>query len=184
MVVDRDGPKDATVFLSHRAASLPGLADHLSERTGLEIATLHPAAAAAGALAHADTIRAPGPALPFVTRLPRYEARPNAPVTVPVHPPTEGPRRPPTHLVIDGVARRIGSDPVLLGPSGVKDTATDGQPSARVLLVADRVVVDAPLRAGVTVNGEPLGGRAVLYSGDHVSFQGSDRLILAVALVE
>jgi hypothetical protein len=178
------GRESATIFLSHRADSLPGLADHLSERTGLVMNVLHPAAAASGALAHVESIRSPGPALPFVTRLPRYDARPPRPVTVPVNPPPDAHRHPPTHLVIDGVARRLGPEPLILGLSGVEKEARDEQRSAAVRRVGDQVVIDAPSHAGVTISGEPLEGGAVLNSGDQVSFEGSDMVILAVTLVE
>lgn len=184
MVSDRHVPEDATVLLTARAASLPGLSDHLSERTGREIATLHPAAAAAGAVQHAESIRAPGPALPFVTRLPRNDTRPQGPVTVQVNPPKDRIRHQPTHLVIDGVARRIGAEPLLLGLSGNENAARGDPGVATVRRVAGQVVVDASLGAGVTVNGEPLNGRAALSSGDQLILGGSDTTIQAVTLVE
>jgi hypothetical protein len=184
MVNDRHVPEDVTVLLTDRAASLPGLTDHLSERTGREIATLHPAAAAAGALQHAESIRAPGPALPFVTRLPRNDTRPREPVTVQVNPPMDKIRHQPTHLVIDGVARRIGAEPLLLELSGYENAAREDLGGATVRRVSGQVVVDAPLGAGVTVNGKPLNGRATLSSGDQLILRGSDTTIQAVTLVE
>ena len=184
MASDRRFSEDATVLLTDRAASLPGLTDHLSERTGREIATLHPAAAAAGALQHAKSIRAPGPALPFVTRLPRIDTRPQGLVTVQVAPPKERLRHQPTHLVIDGIARRIGGEPLLLGLSGNENEARKDRELATVRRVSGQVVVDAPLGAGVIVNGEPLDGRAALSSGDQLILRGSDTPIQAVTLVE
>jgi hypothetical protein len=66
----------STLLLSAAAAAPPGLAERLADRTGLAPRPLPAEAAAAGALAHRESIESPGEALPFVTRLP---ARPAAP---------------------------------------------------------------------------------------------------------
>ena len=184
LVSDHAHPDGATLLLSHRAAALPGLVDHLEEHTGLPVAVLHPAAAGGGALAHADRIRSSDSALPFVTRLPGHDARPPGAVTVAVTPPPDGARHLPTHLVMDGVAHRIGSDPLVLGPTGVDDGADLDHRPATVRRLADQAVLDAPAEAGVTVNGEPLEGRAALAPGDRLRLGPSDREILVVAMVE
>ena len=59
-----------TVLLTHRAAGLPGLSRRVGEIGGVEVAVLPSTAAVDGALMHRETIRSPGEALPFATRLP------------------------------------------------------------------------------------------------------------------
>ncbi len=184
MVSDHAHPDGATLLLSHRAVALPGLLDHLSGIPHLSIVALHPAAAAAGALTHADRIRSSGSALEFVTRLPGHDARPPGAVTVAVTPPPDGARHLPTHLVMDGVAHRIESEPLTLDPPGTEDDGGRDRPLATIRRVAAQAVLDAPAEAGVTVNGEPLVGRAVLALGDRLRLGASDREILVVTMVE
>ena len=175
---------DDRIALSHRIAAMPGLVDHLQEHSNLTVVVLHPAAAGGGALAHADRIRSSDSALPFVTRLPAFDARPPGPVTVPVAPPPGGARNLPTHLVMDGVAHRIGSDPLIFGPTGVEGGADIDPLAATVRRLAGQAVLDAPAEAGVTVNGEKLKGRTALAPGDRLHLGTSDREILVVTLVE
>jgi len=184
LVSDHAPPDGATLLLSHRAAALPGLADHLQENSDLTVVVLHPAAASGGALAHADRIRSPDSALPFVTRLPAFDARPPGPVTVPVTPPPDGARHLPTHLVMDGVAHRIGSDPLIFGPTGVEDGGDIDPHAATVRRIAGQAVLDAPAEAGVTVNGEQLEGRTALAPGDRLRVGTVDREILVVSMAE
>lgn len=175
---------DTTLLLSHRAATLPGLVGHLEERAGLKVVVLHPAAAASGALAHADRIRSPDSKLPLVTRLPGLDARPPGPVTVPVNPPPDGGRHLPTHLVVNGVALRIASDPLILGPGGVEDSTDVDRTSASVRRLAGQAVLDAPAEAGVTLNGDPIDGRTALAPGDRLRFGEADSEVLVVAMAE
>jgi hypothetical protein len=184
LVSDHAHPDGATLLLSHRAVALPGLLDHLSGIPDLTVAALHPAAAAGGALTHADRIRSSGSALEFVTRLPGHDARPPGAVTVAVTPPPDGARHLPTHLVMDGVAHRIESEPLTLDPPGTEDDGGRDRPLATIRRVAAQAVLDAPAEAGVTVNGEPLVGRAVLALGDRLRLGASDREILVVTMVE
>jgi hypothetical protein len=184
LVNEHEHSDDATLLLSHRVAALPGLVDHLRGRTDLIIETLHPAAAASGALAHADRIRSPDPALPFVTRLPGLDARPPGPVTIPVNPPPAGGRNLPTHLVVNGIAHRIASKPLLLGGAGIEEAAEPGQPLASVRRLAGQVVLDAPAEAGMTVNGDPVKGRTPLAPGDRLRLGSTDREILVVAMAD
>jgi len=177
-------PDGATLLLSHRTAELPGLVDRLQEHSDLTIVVLHPAAASGGALAHADRIRSSDSALPFVTRLPAFDAKPPGPVTVPVAPPPGGVRHLPTHLVMDGVAHRIGSDPLIFGPTGVESGADIDPHAVTVRRLAGQAVLDAPAEAGVTVNGEYLEGRTALAPGDRLRLETSDREILVVTMVE
>lgn len=184
LVHDHALPEGTTVLLSHRVAGLPGLVDRLSENVDLSFVTLHPAVAGSGALAHADRIRSSGSALPFVTRLPGYDARPPGPVTVPVTPPPGSARHLPTHLVIDGLARSIGSDPLLLGVTGAEDGMSTDRSTATVRRIAGQAVLDAPADAGVTLNGEAFDGRTALAPGDRLRLGTSDGEILVVTMAD
>jgi hypothetical protein len=173
--------EDTTLLLSHRAGALPGLIDHLEVRTGLNIVALHPAAAASGALTHADRIRSPESAMPFVTRLPGLDARPPGPFTVAVNPPPDGGRHLPTHLVVDGVAHRIASEPLILGPDGVEGGDHE---SVSVRRLAGQAVLEATAEAGVILNGDPIEGRTALAPGDRLRFGEAGSEILVVAMAE
>jgi hypothetical protein len=175
---------DSTLLVSHSAASLPGLVDHLEERTGLKVVVLHAAAAASGALAHAERIRSPGPALPFVTRLPGLDARPPGPVTVAVNPPPDSGRHLPTHLVVDGVAHRISSEALILGPDGVEEGVEGSHQSVSVRRLAGQAVLETTAGAGVIVNGDPIEGRTALAPGDRLRLGEAGSEILVVAMAE
>jgi hypothetical protein len=69
LAADITSSATSKLLLSSRAALIPGVTQRLAEVTGLEVVTLPLAAAAAGALDHADRIRAPGPSLPLITDL-------------------------------------------------------------------------------------------------------------------
>lgn len=184
LVRAHEHPDDTTLLLSHRAAALPGLVDHLEEHTESSVVVLHPAAAASGALAHADRIRSQDPALPFVTRLPGLDAREPGPVTIPVNPPPDGGRHLPTHLVVNGVAHRIESEPMILGPGGIEEGSDLDQPYPSVRRLAGQAVLDAPVEAGVTVNGDPIEGRTALAPGDQLRLGTADSAILVVAMAD
>ena len=184
LVNDHEHPNDTTLLLSHRAAALPGLVDHLEEHTESSVVVLHPAAAAGGALAHADRIRSPDPALPFITSLPGLDARPPGPVTIPVTPPRDGERHLPTHLVVNGVAHRIESEPLVLGPAGIVERANLDQPYTSVRWLAGQAVLDAPAEADVTVNGDPIEGRTALAPGDRLRLDSADQEILVVTMAD
>ena len=184
LVSNHAHPDGATLLVSHRAVALPGLLDHLSDIPDLSVVALHPAAAGGGALAHADRIRSAGSALEFVTRLPGHDARPPGAVTVAVTPPPDSVRQLPTHLVMDGVAHRIGSEELTFDLGSVDGASNRDRPLATVRRLASQAVLDAPVGAGVTVNGEPLEGRAVLAPGDRLCLGASDREILVVTMVD
>ncbi len=73
-----------TLLLGDHMASVPGLLEHFRGTAEADIRVLHPASAGSTALAHAERIVTEADALPFVTRLPGYDAGPPGPVTVPV----------------------------------------------------------------------------------------------------
>jgi hypothetical protein len=182
LVNDHAHPDDTTLLLSHRTAALPGLFDHLEKHTDLAVVVLHPAAAASGALAHTDRIRSPDSGLRLITRLPGLDARPPGPVTIPVTPPPDGERHLPTHLVVNGVAHRIESEALILGPAGIQGRADLGQPYASVRRIAGQAVLDVQPGAGVTVNGDPVEGRTALAPGDRLHLGGAEPEILVVAM--
>jgi hypothetical protein len=182
LVNDHAPPDGATLLLSHRTATLPGLVEHLEEHTDFEVVILHPVAAASGALAHADRIRSPDLALPVITRLPGLDARPPGPVTIPVAPPPDGERHLPTHLVVNGVAHPIASEALILGPSGIEERADSGKPYASVRRIAGQAVLDTQPGVAVIVNGEPAQGRTALAPGDRLRLEAADSEVLVVAM--
>jgi len=182
LVNDHEHPNDTTLLLSHRSAALPGLADYLEEHTESTVVVLHPAAAASGALAHADRILSTDPALSLITRLPGLDARPPGPVTIPVMPPRDGERHLPTHLVINGVAHRIRSEPLVLDYAGIVERADLDQQQASVRWLAGQAVLEAPTGAEVTINGDPIEGRMALAPGDRLRLGSADQEILVVTM--
>ena len=184
LVNDHEHPNDTTLLISHRAAALPGLVDHLEEHTESSVVVLHPAAAASGALAHADRIRSPDPALPFITRLPGLDARPPGPVTIPVTPPRDGERHLPTHLVVNGVAHRIESEPLVLGSAGIVERTDLDRPYPSVRWLAGQTVLDVPDGALVIVNDDPIEGRMALAPGDRLRLGEADWEVLVVAMAD
>jgi hypothetical protein len=60
----------ARVLVSARVSGIPGLAARLERDTGLDVVELPYDGAVVATLRHRDRLRHPGPALPFVTRLP------------------------------------------------------------------------------------------------------------------
>jgi hypothetical protein len=90
----------------------------------------------------------------------------------------------PTHLVLDGVAHAIGSQPLALGADGISDAAETGLDVPTVRQLAGQAVIEAPATAGVTVNGDAFEGTAGLAAGDRLSFVASDVEILVVTLAE
>lgn len=176
--------KDTSLLLSHRAATLPGLVEHLEGRTGLKVVVLHAAAAASGALAHADRILSMDPGIRFVTRLPGLDARPPGPVTVAVTPPLEAHHHLPTHLVVGGVAHRISSEALILGADGVEDGGETDHESVRVRRFAGQAILEAAPGVGVTLNGDPIDGRAALAPGDRLRLGDAGSEILVVAMAD
>jgi hypothetical protein len=61
---------DARLLVSARVSGIPGLSAQLERATGLDVLELPYDAAVVATLRHRDRLRHPGPALPFVTRLP------------------------------------------------------------------------------------------------------------------
>lgn len=175
---------ETTVLVADRLAALPGFVDHLGTSTGLDVQTLHPAAAASGALHHANSICYATEALPLVTRLPGYDAREPGPVTIAVTPPagTAQAAPPPTHIVIDGVAHRITAEPLaLVGPGGNPGASSE---TITIRHLGEQILIESPPGAATTVNGELIEASALLVSGDRVRLSSSEAEILVVTLAD
>jgi hypothetical protein len=184
-LVEAHVDKDTTsLFLSHRVAGLPGVVDRLEEVSGVAVVALHAAAAGSGALAHADRIRSQGPELPLVTSLPGVDLRPPGAVTIRMKPPADGADHLPTHLVLDGIAHAIGSHPLALATSGIGEGAGVDRDLPTVRRHAGQAILEAPVGAGVTINGEPFEGTAGLAAGDRLGFAAAELEILVVTMAE
>lgn len=186
------GEEATTVLLGDRAAWIPGLVEQLARRASLDIQIVHPTAAGAAALSHAERIRSSAAALPLVTRLPGYHARPPGPVTIAINPPPGGAATTltPTHLVVDGVVRAVGDAATVIaettgtpGAPGVDNPGSGTLTSVVVRRVGDQVMVEAPRGVRLTVNGIPVEGRAALAAGDRlvVIETGSEVLLVRMA---
>jgi hypothetical protein len=175
------------LLLSARASRQPGLASHLRDRSGLEVFELPYDVTVLAALRHHPRIRRTGDALPFVTRLPAWDAAGVAPE--PGLAPREG--RPPTHLVNAGVAHLLAPDGLTLGttpPPGRRGLALhrDGiAPHHCSLVCAGGDVVLEDHGAGATfLNGAPLTDRVRVRTGDRLRLGEAGAELLFVALEE
>jgi hypothetical protein len=179
-----------TLLLSHRAATLPGLAARLAGFRELTLTALPAGASASGALAEKERIRGSGEALPFVTRLPgttdvaqaSVERRPAlaAPVrgrVLDVPPRVGSQAQAPTHLLHEGQAFRITTEPFTLGVAapasgnGLRLTGATAGISRRhcsIHLESERVLLEDHSTYGSFVNDERVEGRAELLAGDRL----------------
>ena len=177
------------LLLSHRAASLPGLRQRLTEVKDAVVVDLPEGAAADAALAHAAHIRMPGEALPFVTTLPAYTAL-QAPTEAPVDPPpavsTPAPSLTrsgvvvddsPTHLLHEGRAHELTVQALVLGTTigeGQRGLQLRGQINGisrfhcTIRREGDRVVVVDHSAHGTFVNGQRLDGQRDVVLGDRL----------------
>jgi hypothetical protein len=182
----------ATVLLSHRVARLPGLADQLREVPGATVVELHSSAAARGALLGRERVRRNSDALPFVTRLPSgLLAKERSPAAAPAAGPPRpsGPRV--THVVVDGIAHRIGAEGLGVGtalPRGTRGLAVRGEAPGvsrhhcTLRLEEGEVVVEDHSSLGTFLNDERVEGTAVLRPGDRLRLgqPGLELLLMAV----
>jgi hypothetical protein len=105
-------------------------------------------------------------------------------VTVPVTPPVDDGRPLPTHLVIDGVARRVGNEPLVLDGALSDDQAPQDRRPATVRHIAGQIVLETREGMPVTINGQPVEGRTALVAGDRVRVGLTGGEILVVTMVE
>jgi hypothetical protein len=173
--------EDATLALSARAALLPALGARLASLPGLELAVLPEQAAAAGAAAHAGEI---GPAEPpaLLVALPRARPAPSGGRL------RQGASRP-THVIQDGRAHAIGTEPLVVGVgpgSGrrIPLPALPGVSRSHCTLLARQgaVIVRDTSRHGTWVNGGRVEGEAVLAAGDRLRV-GTPGVVLELVAV-
>jgi hypothetical protein len=170
------GADHATLVMSHRAAQLPGLEAELARLPGIEVTALPIAAAAVGAIRHAAEIESSAEALPFVTRL-QVAAGEDA-----IARPSGGHDSPregsvPTHLLHDGAAHPITSEPFFIGAAIPDDshgleltgaTAGISRCHCSISKRGERVVVEDHSSYGSFVNDCRIDGSAELVTGDRL----------------
>ena len=198
------------VLLSHRAASLPGLRQRLTEVGDAVVVDLAEGAAATAALEHAGHIRSAGEALPFVTQLPAAAADtspPGAPAVVEASPPAPVAAVPasavappagaavsgdPTHILHEGRAHPLTEQAFVVGtaiPAGQKGIELRGQVDGisrshlTIRREGDRVVVVDHSTYGSFLNGQRIDGQQTLALGDRLRV-GSPGLELVLIRVE
>jgi len=186
------------LVLSETLSALPGLQAELEEAVGSEAVILAPAAAAKGALRQQHfLIRLGEHEVDFVAELP-IEALPGKPIaplkspTKAFEPTSEPSSKPPTHLLHEGVAHPLDSDPLCLGVAvpaggrGVNLTGSTAGISRRHCSLSrqgDEVIVEDHSTYGTFLNGSRLEGRASLAAGDRLRL-GTPGIVLQLIAVE
>ncbi len=183
-------PKDesAMLLIANRLAALPGLVEKLARDVSENIIVLPATAAASGALLYEQ--HAPSSpstkddALTFLTTL-ALGAKADASAAESGAPIAENAREgdPPTHILHDGVAYPLGSDPFFLGvsipdgpdgPDGKRginltgETAGISRYHCSIYSVDGQVVVEDHSKFGTFLNGKRIHERAVLKKGDRL----------------
>jgi hypothetical protein len=187
-VAERSDLIDVTLLVGSHMALVPGLVDRFRETPGSDVVVLHPAAAGSAALRHAGSIVSEAGALPFVTRLPGYDARPPGPVTVPVTPPSGAVSvvSNPTHFVVDGVAQPIIEVPTVVPLAATPGSDGAGSGSGEPVTIRRKgatVVVEAPPGIAVVVNGRQVESSAALTTGDRLLLGEPPREVILVTMV-
>jgi hypothetical protein len=174
-----------TLLLPQRLAGLPGLEARLIEIPMAEVTVLPPAAASTGALMKKDLIRSEGSGeeLTFITRLPPLEPKPAPPALAldDVAPSTPVDTIP-THVLHNGVAHPISTEPFWLGRSipkgspGINFARAEVEVSrshCSIYRSGDRVVLEDHSSSGSFLNDREVESRAELHVGDRLRL-GSD----------
>ncbi len=186
----------ATVLLSARAASIPGLLQPLTRALATEAVTLEEAAAAKGALEFRPQIEAPGEELPFIVRLP---AEP---------PPVAEPLRPsppasadafvaggcaPTHVLFEGSAHALTAEPLCIGsaPTPEERGLEVGGPMpglsrrhCTLVRTGGSVVLEDRSRFGTFLNDRQVDGRAEVQVGDRIRLGSPGIELLLISVLE
>jgi hypothetical protein len=163
------------LYLSARAAGLPGLAARLAELPDVDTEALAVDAVARGLLASADALRGErGDGVPYLTQL--AWLGPAAVVQAPVVAAPSA--QVPTHLLYEGIARPLGRTPLTIGsqPGEREPALVLGAPlsgvSRRHCSVALRedgqVLLTDSSSHGTFVNGRAVAGETLLRLGDRV----------------
>jgi hypothetical protein len=145
--------ENVALLLSHRLSRLPGLVDLLSADKGVDVIALPPATAATGALQAKDRLLVSRgrEELTFVTRLTVDAPGDNEPSIGDVSRPI------PTHILEDGIARRITSEPLYI--EGTK---------CCIHRQGNSVIAHDKGDSGIFVNGRKIEGQSALHTGDRV----------------
>jgi hypothetical protein len=152
----RGTDENVTLLLSHRLSRLPGLMDLLSREPEVKVIALPPAAAATGALQARDRVLVSNgrEELTFVTRLPMGVS---GEMNRPVGALSKGSRPIATHILEDGIARPVTSEPFYIGGT-----------TCRIHRREDGVIVETAGEGEVMVNGRAIAEKSSLYAGDRV----------------
>ena len=191
------GTRPALV-LSEALARLPGLPAELAEALGSEVVVLGASAAIEGALRHRDLLVRQGESgVDYVVELPidGSKGNPETPAddSRPVSEAATATRpNPPSHLLIDGVAHALDSDPVHLGVAvpaekrGVNltgNTAGISRLHCSLRRRGDDVVVEDHSTYGTFLNGTRIEGSAPLSAGDRLRL-GTPGVVLQLIAVD
>lgn len=186
----------ATLMLTARAATIPGLKARLTPLAGRGVMTLAPTAALSGALEHGDRIASPGADLPFVLRLPVDSDQMEtalAPDSESVQAEPEPPDRVPTHLLFEGTARAIGPEALWLGsaiPEGDRGLELGGplpglsRRHCAVLRTGGSVIVEDHSSFGTFLNDRRIEGRSEARIGDRLRLGSPGVELLFIAVTE
>ena len=176
------GSRPALV-LTQTLSMLPGLQSELEEAVGSDAVVLSPGAAATGALRQQhQLVRAGDCEVDFVAELPLEQAvgRPVATPDSRSKEPgavTETEKKSPTHILYEGVAHPIESDPLWLGvaiPSGARgvnltaQTAGVSRRHCSLWRQGDEAFVEDHSTYGSYLNDSRVEGRATLSAGDRL----------------
>jgi len=188
--------RSATVLLSHRSATLPGLADRLVGLGQTVTVALGRDAAVDGALRNRETLLgSDGSSFTFVTTLPlaarsaAHAAAPDRAPEITGIPDRKGVR--PTHLLYEARAYPITSEPLVVGvapAAGRRGVPLLGKVAGISrehcsLVVRDgRVLLEDRSRHGSFLNGQRVAGTVALVAGDRLRMgsPGIELLLLCV----
>jgi len=161
---------ESTVLLSHRAARLPGLSEHISA-SGINVVIVDPLEMFRGVAAHQQSVRSDPQALRLVTRLPRLAALREAPAR-----PATRPRHivgAPTHVVFDGDALPIGTGVVFDFGMFSELPAQFPRGRAQIDSANDSIQLRLKDDTPATLNGQPARTGAVIDKGSVLEIGGA-----------
>jgi len=170
---------DRMVLLSDRAAALPGLSHACVASVPLAADVVR-----RGCLLHMERIRAPGPNLNFVTRLPALQdaalRMPGSEATTAIQPTTPEPA---THLLHGHRSYPLDQRTLYLSARG--SVTSTRQPLSSCAVNGNGVDAQITPLSDITiyVDGERLAGARRAVAGDKISFAGSDTVYSLISTV-
>lgn len=185
----RTGDAGCLVQITHRARTLPGLADALRQVDGCQVFIQEPQAGARGALLHAEAIRSLPDNIRFVTSLPWHPSRVLREDGSAQASPSEAvshTRGAASHLVWHGIAYRIDAAWQFQGESQGMGPASGPVSDSHALahFAPHQGSVLFTPRAGVAalVNGETVSAPTLLQAGDRILLADGRHELLAIRL--